>query len=1731
MRIITLALRSLLAVVLAVALALPTGLAAAQDLTDTAQQSDDTSEQSDDTQSDDATTTADTTSNDDGWKASDATAFTDFSDKTITRDNAKTDQIVYLMVDSQFVSKDGGKWTEGVGPKSDGTPLDDVYRGKYTGSDQVVPDRQDAVTSDGFLSSSTGDSTKLHYYWDNVGTASAGGMWSDLQTNLKGDSFEGLYVYYKNQLRTRLAWAGQIDGATWVVPWDASKTRDQQCNPSSKTNDANKCFMTKLASDAYLAMSFSTSGSKTINYEIATSAGNAIGLASDTGVDKNSNPKAENDEGTILNRSHEDNQPTILRRDEKVRPGYDFTFNVQLSHGGTYLRVFYTESDKESDKGQVNACPADSDVTNSSNPAFLGTDNPTNLVYAQKIPGESNAKKSNVEVADTSDATVKEVTINGAATADSNKTNVSVCVQEVYWYLQGYKNGDEQMQTVRFSSTMAQPNRDSYRQSGWVRGGMYMKMFKSSRAASGSASGKSYYPADNTGPNSDGFSFNSCAEDSRFASYNSVIQAGQCSSQFMWINTSRYQNIPADGASDGSPRGTINPGYTFFEQLRYANDYGDPISYGSFKHILKGQAGKDDSKANAVSSTVIDLDDPSKNETADDKWKSDRLTATIAEDSFSRGDTVSFLVMDTMRVSNGNVSNVSTTDVPSNLSICVGNKELSDTDKSNTIASGTNPANCQTVEGISDLLFASTPSRDSYTNSDKYPVPAQVWDATANKRSTEASYEYGYYSNASHSTTVTLTKGALKGTRVTLTFLPNFYRDGDRGFGGEQTNNTITSYSIHPLLVTVENITTNIDMHLSWAKTLQSGVTLGSAQGLEDLQIARPYYDDTGGYKFDVFQWGKFSSTSTFWQWHEHTSQLSSDNMMVIKFKIALGYSISGIEYKKTTGGGDSQTIDLDKNVTGTYKTSSEKASKLSGYFEYDGGPPLTAVNTCLRGDTDDYYYCAVKGSDTNKMYTFSFTGVTAVNYAVNYVVANDEDGVKETDVNVDSYEKNTKYYNQLDFAGNGVKVTTSCPTINNNLSSGSPKFFLYWEVVIAYLDSGGGAAEKEVTANSGDSKDTKGNLVVYPGQRVKVSNYYSQMPTTTTGVKLKARWTTALEYEAVTRQVTAWVQTFNSSSLNDSGLWHNWSATAGSGTDAVKVRQDSYLVLIPQSNASEPTSYASTYPAYEGTTKQNGKGFLPKSATLNYVSNGTGGWTQQSTNYTLVSDEEHECETSAQGTGVTEYCDKNDIKKKMGAKPANPSEAVPDTLTRDKYGYGQMMVGYYRVELSDDQKVSYKTNVCAKNDETKTDCAYDYEDGDNFEANVNDSWLFRGHYLFDHTRVPTSGTTSAELQWTRLKDGSTSVYRWLFKHWSLNNTQGSGTTEDPVTTKGTYIGLTDGASGKVVSKPTYYARWDDNTDLTLNIRTEKTDGTDLENGAVFQLYMWDWSKALRDPDPEGHPEDIIERDNKGKGKAGSYWRPVIQYEPTGTDDASLANYVTIPTVAEVSAGTAGEATPVTTSTESGHTGIMRWRGISNGYTATGADLNINDYKDSTDAEKKAAWDAAVAGKITLPIGTLRPDVGDRAAAFKGAYFALIQVKAPSSKYVCNTGQWIFQISDYVSGTMSTIGSPAFAGSLGVDKNSVYSYGRVGGTKITPAGTVHAIVESKPLATTLGQDGKEYPSLERGAAVVNIDAFDLPAAGWRLSLSLLAVGLALTALAWTAYALNHRRRAQHIASA
>ncbi len=799
------------------------------------------------------------------------------------------------------------------------------------------------------------------------------------------------------------------------------------------------------------------------------------------------------------------------------------------------------------------------------------------------------------------------------------------------------------------------------------------------------------------------------------------------------------------------------------------------------------------------------------------------------------------------------------------------------------------------------------------------------------------------------------------------------------------------------------------------------------------------------------------------------------------------------------------------------------KAEDYDGetYYKYSGTTKLSSSNACMRGDTDGYFYCRIKPTSTSKTYVFSFEGISTVTYTAKYAADNSDKltvGNQVGQVDSSSIETREKSYNTVEFAG-GLQVTASRPAIKAAVGESPSKFFLYWKV---YIKRSSGALVA-VRAGTGDSKDDRDGgdgttLVVYPGQKVEVSKYYAQMPTDTVGVVLKARWTSTTEYEAVTRQVTAWGQTYDANASKPYG----WSATVGSGASAVTLRQETYMVLIPASEASSSSSYASTYPAYEGTSKQNGKGFLPKSASVNYVSDGAGGWAERNnTSYTLVSDKKCSAIATAEtaGAGSDEYCNRNDLKLKLSANAANPGVSSPSAVSSGTYGSGQMMVGYYRVELQDSEKVSYKTNVCAAGDTAKTDCGYDYDSNSNdtLTANVDNSWLFRGHYLFDNTRVPTTGSANMELPWIRLKAGSTqaNAYQWLFNYWSLRNTRDDATGKQEPTANttasmpGMVIGWVSNLAKNVLGVGTlYYAQWENNSTPAFSIRTEKTDESDLDSGAVFQLFMWEGTTANSEPTED----DLIERNADGTGVAkattNGVWRPVIQH---------LSDYVLVPTAAQVTSGTAGEATQVTTSELMSHTGVAQWRGISNGYNETGKELTDEDYEKSSDEAKRQAYEKAQNGEITLP----------SAANFKGKIFALIQVKAPSSNYICNSGQWMFKISDYVSGVDSTIGSPAFAGTLGANSNSVYTWGVVGGTQISTAGTVHAIKESVPLAGT--GNWANVAVYKRVAAVVNIDSFDLPTAGWRVPMLLMAAGLLLTFSSWAAYGFNNRRRAYAIA--
>ena len=823
MRIMSVASRAV-AVGLAVALALPTGMAAAQELV---------GEQSSEQTASSQSGTGSSKASDTGWKASDATSFTDFSDKKITEKDNELENGVFLAVDGQFVggtSADGkndqnsdDEWTEGTGPGSDGQPITDgskknaVWVGDYVGVTKAVPSATKNASAD-FLEST------LKPYVQNLGVGNNGAdNWSKAKSELTGDQFEGLYVYYENQLRTRLAWAGKIDGATWVVPWDDTKKADEpQCNPADATNTSkNKCFMTKLSSDAVLALSFLTAGARTVTYESAVSAGNAIGTSdTETSLDRN-NGDDDNNDGVHDDKDDDiNNRAKVLRTQTGVRQGRDLTFSVSLSHPGTYLRVYTKDTDDEN----VSACPVAGNKDNPSgdtvnNPAkdeFFGQ-NKGNVVYSDS-PGSkiNDTKTDEISVSDNaSDSQIKNVTLHKALTG-SSLAHMSICVQEIYWYdASSNSQSAHQVSLTSAGST-------SYRST--ANGGMYIKSASGTRTAkAGTYSGnQSYYPNWSAGPlgsendadwasNLSHFNYQGCS---------TVGDSAKSSNKYCYSWTASGSDFARNLTADGST------GYTFDSLTTSPLTDNNASSNGGYQ-------------------------------------TASNLIATNSKTTVS-GSSVSFLVTDTLRGLGQNSSDYYS-QVPVSLTVCVK--------KTNN--------GCEGVSS-SDLEAIDIPGLRSQ--------PSSYFNGKTSEQSTAASAEFDLYASDQKSgitKTVTLTKGELAGVKVNVTVLPQFYRDSDSKWGGDGTSDKLKSS--HPVLITLQNVNTDIDMMMNWVKTDQYFLSLGDASGVENVQYGVSRWTNSG-YNRDVLSWRTLDAKSTNVQFSGWTNLSKAHKGMVVRFQVVDGY-------------------------------------------------------------------------------------------------------------------------------------------------------------------------------------------------------------------------------------------------------------------------------------------------------------------------------------------------------------------------------------------------------------------------------------------------------------------------------------------------------------------------------------------------------------------------------------------------------------------------------------------------------------------------------------------------------------------------------------------------------------------------------------------------------------------------------------------------------------------------
>lgn len=148
------------------------------------------------------------------------------------------------------------------------------------------------------------------------------------------------------------------------------------------------------------------------------------------------------------------------------------------------------------------------------------------------------------------------------------------------------------------------------------------------------------------------------------------------------------------------------------------------------------------------------------------------------------------------------------------------------------------------------------------------------------------------YTSDSSSMTTTLTDGPFAGMTVTVRETTPWYLDQNEKFGGRKFH-----YSSHVMLVTLDNVTTSVDVKMVYEKAQYPTFALGSAKGMQNVEV-RADEDGNGEYSWkNLSEVLAVRADETNSLNGNHTTHQNRGNRMLalIRFRPALGYTLDAV--------------------------------------------------------------------------------------------------------------------------------------------------------------------------------------------------------------------------------------------------------------------------------------------------------------------------------------------------------------------------------------------------------------------------------------------------------------------------------------------------------------------------------------------------------------------------------------------------------------------------------------------------------------------------------------------------------------------------------------------------------------------------------------------------------------------------------------------------------------------
>lgn len=416
--------------------------------------------------------------------------------------------------------------------------------------------------------------------------------------------------------------------------------------------------------------------------------------------------------------------------------------------------------------------------------------------------------------------------------------------------------------------------------------------------------------------------------------------------------------------------------------------------------------------------------------------------------------------------------------------------------------SGTEAVSC---DGTGDDIIRTTVNLPTYVSMQGGNDLKRTWSLTNAGGSEPLGWDprnYNEWATYDHSMTTELTEGPFAGMTVTVRETAPWYLDQNEKFGGRKFH-----YSSHVMLVTLDNVTTSVDVKMTYEKAQYPTFALGDTSGMQDVQIRTAENKNSGNTNWTDFEQALSvrQELTTSLRGQAPTSYGRKAMVGIVRFRPAFGYQSNNV---RVNGGRQNAT-----STTSILNLCLATDSSANDQYCADSGGNNIKVNPDKRPDNQGYA----------NMFSGGFAGSELVNVnkeknvpepTAGYGTTGPVDGQKAWDW---TFHTNQCVPLRRDY----VNATTSNPTGEKTLLPDGtlaqlPDTGQYITCFINATNKTGASFENFYASPlqfgaTSDTKDTVYKLRFYPGYRdgdksanpSGTINYNGQGALTTTGEQL----------------------------------------------------------------------------------------------------------------------------------------------------------------------------------------------------------------------------------------------------------------------------------------------------------------------------------------------------------------------------------------------------------------------------------------------------------------------------------------------------------------------------------------------------------------------------------------------------------------------------------------------------